>query len=167
MPRFHATRSQAGTWSRSRRVVIKVEGSDPGVKTRLVVTDREEARTKGLSQHLYGARGHAANESKDHQRSLQADRTSGHRFEAHQFRVFLPAAASVFLDTLRREVCKTAPWACATLETIPLHGLTLGARGQAWTDRLTLSFPSSCPVAPLVRRSVTWLACVRLVEKGL
>ena len=93
--RFHATRDQAGTWSRSRRVVIKVDVSDPGVQTRVVVTDREDARTKVLSQQMYGARGHAENESKDHKRSLQSDRTSCHRFEANQFRVFLHAAASV------------------------------------------------------------------------
>jgi hypothetical protein len=40
--RFHSTRYQAGTWSRSRRVVIKVEVSDQGVNTRFVVTDMEE-----------------------------------------------------------------------------------------------------------------------------
>jgi hypothetical protein len=37
--RFHATGSQAGTWSRSRRVVSKGAGSDQGGNTRCVVTD--------------------------------------------------------------------------------------------------------------------------------
>jgi hypothetical protein len=36
--RFHSTRYQARTWSRSRRVVIKVEVSDQGVNTRCIVT---------------------------------------------------------------------------------------------------------------------------------
>ena len=66
--RFHSTRYQAGTWSRSRRVVIKVEVSDQGVNTRFVVTDMEEARTKVLYQHIYCARGQAENEIKDHKR---------------------------------------------------------------------------------------------------
>ena len=153
--RFHSTRYQAGTWSRSRRVVIKVEVSAQGVKTRFVVTDMEQARTKVLYQHMYCARGQAENEIKDHKRSLKSDRTSCHRFEANQFRVFLHSAAYVFLDPLRREVFKTAPWACATMETIQLHVLKLGARVQELTDRITISFPSSCPVAPLVRRSLT------------
>jgi hypothetical protein len=48
------------------------------------------------------------------------------------------------------------------METIPLRGRKLGARVQELTDRLTLSFPSSCPVAPVLRRSLTLLACVRL-----
>ena len=68
--------TQACTWSRSRRVVIKVAVSDQGVNTRFVVTDMEEARPKGLYQHIYCARGQAANESKAHTRSLQSDRTS-------------------------------------------------------------------------------------------
>lgn len=161
--RFHSTRYQAGTWSRSRRVVIKVEVSDQGVNTRFVVTDMEEARTKALSQYIDCARGQAENASKDHKRSLKSDRTSCQRFEAKQLRVFLHSAASVLLDTLRREVFKTAPWACATMETLQLHVLKLGARVQELTDRIKISLPSSCPVASLVRRSLTLLACVRLV----
>lgn len=160
--RFHSTRYQAGTWSRSRRVGIKVEGSDQGVNTRFVVTDMEQARTKVLYQHIYCARGQAENDIKDHKRSLKSDRTSCHRFEANQFRLFLHSAAYVLLDTLRREVFKTAPWACATMETIQLRVLKLGARVQELTDRITISFPSSCPVAPVLRRSLTLLACVRL-----
>src|SRR5262252_2566285 len=50
--RFHSTRYQAGTWSRARRVVLKVEGSDQGVNTRLVVTDLEHAGAKVLYRHI-------------------------------------------------------------------------------------------------------------------
>jgi Transposase DDE domain group 1 len=153
--RFHSTRYQAGTWSRLRRVVIKVEVSDQGVNTRFVVTDLEHARTKVLYQQIYCARGQAENESKDHKLSLKSDRMSCHRFEANQFRLFLHSAAYVLLDTLRREVLKTTPWASATMETIQLRLLKLGARVQEFTDRIKISLPSSCPVAPVVRRSLT------------
>jgi DDE family transposase len=160
--RFHSTRYQAGTWSRSRRVVIQVEVSAQGGNTRCVVTDMEYARPQGLYQHIYCARGQAENEIKDHKRSLKSDRTSWHRFEANQCRLFLHAAAYVLLDTWRREVCKTTPWAAATMETIQLRLRKLGARVQECTDRIKISLPSSCPVAPVLRRSLTWLACVRL-----
>jgi hypothetical protein len=160
--RFHSTRYQAGTWSRSRRVVIKVEVSDQGVNTRFVVTDMEHARTKVLYRQIYCARGQAENEIKDHKRYLKSDRTSCHRFEANQFRLFLHSAAYVLLDTLRREVLQTTPWASATMETIQLRLLKLGARVQEYTDRIKISLPSSCPVAPVLRRSLTLLACVRL-----
>jgi len=160
--RFHSTRYQAGTWSRWRRVVIKVEVSDQGVNTRFVVTDMEQARTQVLYRQIYCARGQAENEIKDHKRYLQSDRTSCHRFEANQFRLFLHSAAYVLLDTLRREVFKGTSWACATMETIQLRLLKLGARVQELTDRIKISLPSSCPVAPVLRRSLTLLACVRL-----
>ena len=160
--RFHSARYQASTWSRSRRVVIKVEVSDQGVNTRFVVTDMEQARTQVLYRQLYCARGQAENEIKDHKRYLKSDRTSCHRFEANQFRVFLHSAAYVLLDTLRREVFRTTPWATATMETMQLRLLKLGARVHEFTDRIKISLPSSCPMAPVLRRSLTLLACVRL-----
>jgi hypothetical protein len=102
--RCHSTRSQAGPWSRSRRVVIKVEVSEQGVNTRFVVTDLEHARPQVLSRQLSCARGQMENESTDHTLSLKSDRTSCHRFEANPCRLVLHSAASVLLDTFRREV---------------------------------------------------------------
>jgi hypothetical protein len=160
--RFHSTRYQAQTWSRSRRVVIKVEVSEQGVNTRFVVTDMEQARTQVLYQHLYCARGQAENEIKDHKLYLKSDRTACHRFAANQFRLLLHAAAYVLLETLRREVLRTTQWASATMETIQLRLLKLGARVQECQDRITISLPSSCPIAPVLRRSLTLLACVRV-----
>jgi hypothetical protein len=160
--RFHSTRYQAGTWSRSRRVVIKVEVSEQGVNTRFVVTDLERARTQVLYQHIYCARGQAENEIKDHKLYLKSDRTACHRFEANQFRLLLHSAAYVLLDTLRREVLRTTQWAAATMETIQIRLLKLGARVHEFQDRIKMSLPSSCPVAPVLRRSLMLLACVRL-----
>src|SRR6266436_937698 len=160
--RFHSTRYQAGTWSRSRRVVIKVEVSDQGVNTRFVVTDMERARTQVLYQHIYCARGQAENEIKDHQLYLKSDRTACHRFEANQFRLLLHSAAYVLLETLRREVLRTTQWASATMETIQIRFLKLGARVHEFQDRIKISLPSSCPGAPVLRRSLMLLACVRL-----
>jgi len=160
--RFHTTRYQAGTWSRPRRVVIKVEVGGQGVNTRFVVTDLEQARTQVVYRQLYCARGQMENEIKDHKRYLKSDRTSCHRFEANQFRVLLHSAAYVLLDTLRREVLKGTPWAHATMETLQLRLLKLGARVHEVTERIKISLPSSCPVAPVLRRSLTVLACVRL-----
>jgi len=97
--RCHSTRDHAQPWSRSRRVGSKVEGSEQGVTTRFVVTDREPARPHVLSQHRSCARGHAENASQDHTRSLQSARPACHRFAAHQCRWLLHAAAYVFLET--------------------------------------------------------------------
>jgi hypothetical protein len=161
--RFPSTRYQAGTWSHPRRVVIKVEVSGQGVNTRFVVTDLEQARTQVVYRQLYCARGQMENEIKDPKRYLKSDRTSCHRFEANQFRLWLHSAAYVLLDTLRREVLKGTPWARATMETLQLRLLKLGARVQEVTARIKISLPSSCPVAPVLRRSLTVWACVRLI----
>src|SRR5262245_3684362 len=96
-----------------------------------------------------------ANESQAHQLSLQSDRTSCHRFGANQFRLWLHAAADVFLDTRRREVLRATQWASATMETIQWRLRKLGARVPEGTERIKISFPSSCPVAPVWRHSVT------------
>src|SRR3989454_6561934 len=165
--RFHSTRYHAQTWSRSRRVVIKVEVSEQGVNTRFVVTDMEQARTQVLYQHLYCARGQAANEIKEHKLYLKSDRTACHRFEANQVRLFLHSAAYVLLDTLRREVLRATPWARATMATIQLRLLKLGARVQEVQERIQISLPSSCPVAPVLRRCVTLLGWGRLTSQAL
>lgn len=165
--RFHSTRYQAGTWSRSRRVVIKVEVSEQGVNTRFVVTDMEQAHTQVLYRHIYCARGQMENELKDHKLYLKSDRTSCHRFEANQARLFLHSAAYMLLETLRREVLRTTPWARATMATIQLRLLKLGARVQEVQERIRISLPSSCPVAPVLRRCVTLLGWVRLTSQAL
>jgi hypothetical protein len=121
----------------------------------------EPARTQGLYRHISGARGHMANASKAPKLALKADRPTCHRFAANQGRVCLPAAASMRLETLRREVCRTSPWTCATLATLQLRLRKLGARVQACKERSTMSLPSSCPVASVWRRCVMWLGAVR------
>ena len=143
-------------------MVIKVEGSEQGVNTRFVVTNLEQARTQVLSQQIDCARGQAENESKDHTLYLKSDRTACQRFAAHQLRRLLHSAAYVLLDTLRREVLRATQWASATMETIQLRVLKLGARVHECEDRITISLPSACPVAPVLRRCLTLLACVRL-----
>jgi hypothetical protein len=77
------------------------------------------------------------------------------------------SAAYMLLDTLRREVLRTTPWACATMETIQLRVLKLGARVQEFKDYIKIALPSSCPVAPVVRRCVTLLGWVRLTSPAL
>jgi Transposase DDE domain group 1 len=126
-----------------------------GVNPRFVVTDLAQAGAKVLYRHIYCMRGQAENEIKDHKRYLKSDRTSCHRFAANPCRLFLHSAAYVLLDTLRREVLQGTPWARATMETIQLRLCKLGARVHEFTDRITISLPASCPVAPALRRSLT------------
>jgi hypothetical protein len=134
-------------------VVIKVEVSDQGVNTRLVVTDLEQARTKVLYQQIDCARGQAENESKDHKRFLKSDRTSCHRFEANQWRVFLHAAACVLLETLRRG--SSGPPSSATMERSSDASNSVPVC-EFEADHC--AFPRRAPVAPVLRHSLNLLA---------
>ena len=167
LPAFTRPRYQAGTWSRSRRVVIKVEVSEQGVNTRLVVTDMEQARTQVLYRHIYCARGQMENEIKDHKLYLKSDRTSCHRFEANQGRLFLHSAAYVLLATLRREVLRATPWARATMATIQLRLLKLGARVQEVQERIQISLPSSLPSRASLKALCNVVRVGRLTSQAL
>jgi hypothetical protein len=52
------------------------------------------------------------------------------------------------------------------METIQLRIRKLGARVHECKERIKISLPSSCPVAPVLRRSVTLLACMRLTVQA-
>ena len=82
-------------------------------------------------------------------------------------RLLLHSAAYVLLDTLRREVLRTTPWACATMATIQLRLLKLGARVQECKERIMIALHSSCPVAPVLRRCLTLLGYIRLRPQAL
>ena len=106
------------------------------------------------------------NEIKDHKLYLKSDRMSCHRFVANHC-AYSCIRQPMLLDTLRREVLRTTPWACATRATIQLRVLKLGARVQEFKDYIKIALPSSCPVAPVVRRCVTLLGWVRLTSLAL
>jgi hypothetical protein len=159
--RFHSVRYRAGTWSRYRRVVIKVEVTAQGVNTRFVVTDLEQARAQRLYRDIYCARGAAEGYIKDHKTYLQSDRTSCHRFEANQFRLLLHSAAYVLLETLRREVLRGTAWSRATMATLRVKLLKIGARVRELNTRIKVALPSSCPAEPVLRQSLLLLARLR------
>src|SRR5262249_61859425 len=96
-----------------------------------------------------------------------SERSFCYRFEVDQVRLLLHSAVSVLLDSLRREVLRTAPWACATMATIQLRLLKLGARVQEFKERIKIALPSSCPVTPILRRCLTLLGWVRLTSQAL
>ena len=53
------------------------------------------------------------------------------------------------------------------METIQLRLRKLGARVQEFKERIKIALPSSCPVAPVLRRCLTLLERVRLTSQAL
>lgn len=143
---FHSFYYKAATWSRYYRVVAKVEVSEKGTNIRFIVTTMEEAKATVLYQKIYCARGAAELYIKEHKIYLKSDRTSCHRFEANQFRLFLHSAAYVLFHALRTNILKHTQWANATIETLRLRFLKVGACVRELKTRSWVELPACYPL---------------------
>ena len=115
--RFFQTLYAARSWSRARKVVARVEATGQGADVRFIVTNLP-GRAKPLYEKVYCARGRAENLIKEHKLYTKSDRTSCHRWEANQFRLFVHTGAYWLLLLLRRTAPKRSRWRTATFETI-------------------------------------------------
>ncbi len=151
---YRTRRYKARSWSRQRKIVMKVEYSEEGPNLRLVVTDLEAARARVLYEQLYCGRWRAEHFIKDHKCYLRSDRASCHRFEANQLRLFLHSAAYVLWETLRRTVLHESRWATATIETLQLRLLKLACVVQELNTRVKVIFSATCPVESVLTGSL-------------
>src|SRR4051794_1953794 len=83
------------------------------------------------------------NRIKEQQLDLFADRTSCHRFLAHQFRLLLSSAAYVLVQALRREALSGAELARAQGGAIRLGRLKVAARVVVSARRVVFHLSSS------------------------
>ncbi len=95
---------RAGSWSKPRRVVAKVEWRLGELYPRFVVPSlaRAEHEARHLYEKLYGARGEMENRIKECQLDLYADRTSAPTMRANQLRLWFASMAYVLLCARRR-----------------------------------------------------------------
>jgi len=135
----------AGSWEQSSRVVVKAEHNALGVNLRFVVTNLECRSRRVVYEMIYSDRGRMESMIKDHKTHLLSDRTSCHRFEANQFRLFLHSMAYVLLHTLRRCHLQGTTWARAQFDTIRLQVLKIGARVRQLRTRIKVHLPTSYP----------------------
>jgi hypothetical protein len=96
---------RATSWTRSRRVVVKVECHANGTNRRFIVTNRPGAGLLPTATYdEYVMRGESENRNKEIKVDLAMDRLSDHRFKANLFRLYLHATAHNLLARLRRLV---------------------------------------------------------------
>ncbi len=112
---YEAVIYRAKSWNTSRRVIIKAEVTAKRQNVCFVVSDMEEEKAIVLYQQIYCHRGASELFIKEHKLYLKSDRTSCHRFEANQFRLFLHSSAYVLFRALRAHVLKHIQWAHATV----------------------------------------------------
>ena len=95
---YHSFYYKAKSWHKPQRVIAKVEYSEKGKNIRFILTTMTKCKTQQLYEEIYCARGKMELYIKEHKRYLKSDRTSCHKFEANQFRLFLHSAAYSFLS---------------------------------------------------------------------
>jgi hypothetical protein len=140
----------AGTWNRSRRLIMKAERLPAGPNRRFVVTSLE-GDPQSLYDDVYTQRGDMENRIKEQQLMLFADRTSCHDFAANQFRLLLSSFAYVLLHQLRSRYLAKTELAHAQVNTIRLTLLKIAARVTLSVRRVVLHLSSSCPYQSLFR----------------
>jgi len=140
--RFHSFSYAAGTWSRKRRIVARVEATAMGTDTRFVVTDLDAVGARQLYEVLYCDRANAELMIKEHKCFLKSSRTSCTSAYANQFRLFLHSAAYAIMHALRETVLRETEWATATFETIRLRLLKVAARVETGKTFVRFHMPS-------------------------
>ena len=142
--RFFQVGYRAKSWSRERKVVARVEATSKGCDIRFVVTNLA-GRAKTLYEKVYCARGRMENMIKDHKLYTKSDRTSCHRWEANQFRLFLHSGAYWLLHRLRQAAPRRSPWRKATFETLRRVFLKIAVRIEELKSRVRVALPSAYP----------------------
>ena len=142
--RFFHTGYQAESWSRERAVIARVEATSKGSDIRFIVTNLP-GRSKVLYEKIYCARGRMENMIKEHKLYTKSDRTSCHRWEANQFRLFLHTGAYWLLHQLRQAAPRRSLWRTATFETLRRAFLKIAVRIEELSTRVKIALPSAYP----------------------
>jgi hypothetical protein len=142
--RFFQTTYRAGSWRSNRKVIARVEATGRGADVRFLVTNLD-GRAKHLYEKAYCARGQAENLIKDLKLYTKADRTSCHRWEANQLRLFLHMGAYWLLHSLRRLAPKRSLWRAASFETLRRAFLKIAARIEELRSRVKIALPTAYP----------------------
>ena len=134
-------------WSRQRRVVAKAEVLPRGPNPRFVVTSLSAHNhpAQPLYEQTYCARGEMENRIKEQQLDLFADRTSTHTFRANQLRLSFTAVAYVLMEGLRNWGLRHTCLARATVGSLRLKLLKIGAQVTTSVRRIKVAMASGCP----------------------
>ena len=148
---FAETKHRAGSWTRSRRVVARIEATRLGCDHRYVVTNIKIGTDEWLYDSLYCERGQAENLIKFHKSQLASDRTSCRSPLANQVRLVLHTAAYWLMLAVRDAIPKIQDLARAEFKTIRLRLLKIAARIMETKSRIRVAFATACPEAELFR----------------
>jgi len=155
------------TWSRSRRVVAKVEALPPSdahpdtkANPRYVVTSLPASQysARAVYRRHYCPRGDMENRIKEQQLCLFADRTSTRRFWSNQIRLWWASVAYLLMSALRRLALARTSLARAACSTIRERLLKIGATVRATTRTIWIHLSGHHPAEPVFRQAAWALA---------
>jgi hypothetical protein len=151
------------SWSRTRRVVAKVEYTAQGFNPRFVVSslDCAQIQAQALYEDLYCARGDMENRIKEQQLGLFADRVSAPTLAANQVRLYCASVGYVLMHALRRLGLKGTELERAQCDTIRLRLLKIGARVTTSMRRIVVSLSEAFPLQALFARVLEQLRAAR------
>ncbi len=135
------------SWSRSRRVVTKIDYNEQQVKTRFVVTSLSARKIPPgqLYTHKYCPRGNMENRLKEQKLDLQSDRTSTHTFAGNQLRLWFAAIAYILINEMRETCLVNTEFKNSTIETIRAKLLKLGAVITKYKRKTVIAISNACP----------------------
>jgi hypothetical protein len=156
--RFKEFYDGAASWSRTERIVARVEAGPDGPDTRFIVTNLAGGRPKMLYEGLYCRRGCMENHIKSWKTHLAADRTSCCKSTANQFRLFLHAGAYWLMWTLRNAMPKRSAWRVLQFDTLRLRLVKIAVRVEELKTQIRLHLPSAYPHQAILRTLLGSLA---------
>ncbi|MEJ5171419.1 MAG: transposase [Fimbriimonadales bacterium] len=133
----------ARSWARPRRVVAKIERSREGMNVRFLVTNRRRGAEEVFN--WYEQRGQAENFPQELKNDLEAERLWCTQYRANAFRLKLHALAYNLFVLFRRLLLGGTELARATVGSIRLRLLKIGARGKQSAPRLWSPLASGWP----------------------
>ena len=135
------------SWTQARRVIGKAEYLPQGANPRFIVTSLLAAswEARALYEQFYCARGEMENRIKEQQLDLFADRTSSATMQANQLRLWFASMAYVLLNGLREVALQGTQLANATVGSIRLKLLKIGALVKRSVRRVKVAMASGCP----------------------
>ena len=144
------------TWKNLRWVIAKAEHTDKGDNPRFVITNVVGDAQK-IYDRRYCARGEMENRVKE-QMQLFADRVSAHLWWANQWRLLLSAIAYTLMEAMRRLALAGTELAQATVDTIRLKLVKIGAVIERKLSVVRIHLSSHHPMQELFRH-VAHLLC--------
>jgi hypothetical protein len=145
---------QAGSWSRPRRIVAKVEINDKGINRRFVVTNLS-GDPQGIYHGFYVGRGNVPERPiGELKNGLAIDRLSSNRFIANDLRLGLHVLAYAIVVLFREATARVPEVAHAEVSTLRAKFFKVGASVATSVRHIWFHFSSTWPSRELFVRVV-------------